>query len=56
MFKGFSSFSSGGHLVHTNRMVSAMLVVGHLRNIPVKLFLNWASGLGGDVVLRFFYF
>ena len=29
---------------------------GHPRNIPVKLFRNWASGLGGDVVLWFSIF
>ena len=35
--------------------IQAILVEGHLRNIPVKLFQNPFSGLGGDIVLRFFY-
>ena len=55
-FKGFSIFSSGSHLIHPSRMVWAILVEGHPKNIPVKLFWNWASGLEGDVILRFFYF
>ena len=29
-------FSSGGHFVHQSRTVSAILVEGHLSNIPVK--------------------
>ena len=32
------------------------MVEGHLKNIPVKLFQNPFSGLGGGVVLRFFCF
>ena len=34
-FKGFSIFSSGGHLVQQSKTVCAILVDGHLRNIPV---------------------
>ena len=48
-FKGFSIFSSGGHHVHPSGTVSAIFVEAHQRNIPVKLFGNWASGLA-DVV------
>ena len=32
------------------------MVGSYLRNIPVKLFQNPLSGLGGDVVLMFFLF
>ena len=52
----FSIFSSGSHFVQPSGTILAILVEGHLRNIPVKLFQNPFSGLGGDVVLRFFYF
>ena len=34
-FKGFSIFSSGGHLVQQSGTVLAILVEGHPRNIPV---------------------
>ena len=47
----FSSiFSSGGHFVQTSGASLAILVEGYPRNISVKLFLNRAIGLGGDVV------
>ena len=54
-FKGFLIFSSGGHLVHPS-------LSNFGRGSPKEyssdffFFLNWASGLGGDVVLRFFLF
>ena len=32
----FSIFSSGGHFVHRCGTVLAILVVGHLSNIPMK--------------------
>ena len=32
----FSIFSSGGHFVHRSRTVLAILVQGHLSNIPMK--------------------
>ena len=39
-FKGiysrFSIFSSGGHFVHQSGTVLAILVEGHLSNIPMK--------------------
>ena len=49
-FKGFSIFRSGGHFVQQSGTVLAILVKGHQRNISVKLFLNWSTGLGGDVI------
>ena len=49
-FKCFSIFSSGGHFVQRSRTILAILVKGHPRNIPVKLFWNLPTGLGGDVV------
>ena len=38
-------FSSGGHFVHQSGTVSAILVDSIMRNISVKLFCIWASGL-----------
>ena len=43
-FKSFSIFKSGGHLVQQSRTVSAILVEGHPRNLPVKLFQNRCNG------------
>ena len=37
-FTSFSIFSSGGHFVQRSRTILAILVKGHPRNIPVKLF------------------
>ena len=48
-FKGFSVFSFGGHFVQSSRIILAILVQEHMRNIRVKLFLNQATGFGGDV-------
>ena len=36
MFKDFSIFSSGGHFVHRSGTFLAILVEGHLSNIPLK--------------------
>ena len=49
-FKGFSIFSSGGHLVQRSGMVRAILVEGHPRNLPVKLFQNPSSRFGVEVL------
>ena len=49
-FKGFSVFSTSGHFVLQSAMILALLVEGHPRNISVKLFGNWAIGLGGVVI------
>ena len=46
LFKGFSIFSSGGHLVRRSGTVWAILVEGHPRNLPVKLFENPSSHFG----------
>ena len=37
-FKGFSIFSSGGHLVQRSGTVLAILIEGHPRNLPVNYF------------------
>ena len=37
-FNFLSVYSSGGHLVQQTGWVLAILVAGHLRNIPVQLF------------------
>ena len=37
-FKGFSIFSSGDHFVQWRKMILAILVEGHPRNIIVNLF------------------
>ena len=36
MFKAFSIFSSGSHLVYRSGTILAILVGGHLSNIPMK--------------------
>ena len=35
-YSRFSIFSSGGHFVHRSETVLAILVEGHLSNIPMK--------------------
>ena len=35
-YSQFSIFSSGGHFVHRSKTVLAILVEGHLSNIPMK--------------------
>ena len=47
MFKDFSIFSSGGHLVYRSRMILANLVGSHLGNIPMKFESHWPKGSGG---------
>ena len=47
--KGFSILNSGGHFVQRSGTIFAILVEGHSRNIPVKLFQNPLTGLGEDV-------
>ena len=37
-FKGFSTFSSGGHFVQRSGTILAILVEGHPRNISIKVF------------------
>ena len=55
-FKGFSTFSSGGYFVQWSGLILTIMVVGHIRNISVKLFCNRAIGLGEDVKYREFFF
>ena len=50
LFKGFSIFSSGGHLVQRSWTIWAILVDSHLRNIPVKLFQNLSTALAEEVI------
>ena len=50
LFKDFSIYSSGGHLVYRSGTILAIFNEGHPRIITVKFGLNWPSGLGGDVV------
>ena len=47
MFKDFSFFSSGGHLVYPNETILAILVGSHLGNIPMKFESHWPKGSGG---------
>ena len=53
-YSQFSIFSSGGHFVHRSKTVLAILVEGHLSNIPMKFKLNRPRGIGGVDVKRFF--
>ena len=39
-----------------SRTILAYLVEGHPRNISVILFENWSTGLGIDIISRFFIF
>ena len=50
MFKNFSIFNSGSHFVQWSRMILEILLKGPMRNITMKLFLNWDICLGGFVV------
>ena len=47
MFKDFSIFSSGRHLVYQSRTILAFLVGSHLGNIPMKFESHWPKGSGG---------
>ena len=47
MFKGFSFFSMGGHLVYLSGAILAILVRSHLGNIPMKFESHWPKGSGG---------
>ena len=35
-YSQFSIFSSGGHFLHRSKTILALLVEGHLSNIPMK--------------------
>ena len=47
MFKDFSIFSSGSHLVYRSKTILAILVGNHLGNIPMKFKSHWPKGSGG---------
>ena len=46
LFKDFSIFSSGGHLVYGSGTILVVLVGSHLDNIPETFELHWPKGLG----------
>ena len=46
MFKDFSIFSSGGHLVFRSVMILAISVGSHLGNIPMKFESHWPKCSG----------
>ena len=52
LLKGFSVFSSGGHLVYPSRTILSILVGSKLSIIPVKSESNLHKGLGGDSILK----
>ena len=60
MFKDFSIFSSGGHLVYWSGRILAILVGSHLGNIPMKFESHWPKGSGGvsflSKLFMIFYF
>ena len=49
MFKYFSIFSSGGHLVYRSETILAtcILLESHRGNIPMKFESYWPKGSGG---------
>ena len=55
-FKAFSIFSSGGHLVQWSETIWAILVEGHPRNKPVKLFQNLSIDIAEEVIKSLFLF
>ena len=46
MFKDFSIFSSGSHLVYRSITIFAILVASQLGNIPMKFESHWPKGPG----------
>ena len=60
MFKDFSIFSSGGHLVYRSGTILAILVGSHLGNIPMKFESHRPKGSGGvsflSKLFTIFYF
>ena len=53
-FKRFLIWSSGSPPVPWSGTICAILKGGVMGNIHVKLYEVWTSGLGGDVVKRYF--
>ena len=60
MFKDFSIFSSGGHLVYRSGTILANLVGSHRGNIPMKFESHWPKGSRGvsflSKLFTIFYF
>ena len=60
MFKDFSIFSSGGHLVYRSETILAILVGSHLGNTPMKFKSHLPKGSGGvsflSKLFTIFYF
>ena len=60
MFKDFSIFSPGGHLVYRSKTILAILVGSHLGNIPMKFKSHWPMVSGGisflSKLFTIFYF
>ena len=60
MFKKFSIFISGGHLVYRSGTILAILVGSHLSNIPMKFESHWPKCSGGvsflSKLFTIFYF
>ena len=52
MFKDFSIFSSGGHLVYRSGTILANLVGSHLGHILMKFESHWPKGSGGVSFLK----
>ena len=52
MFKDFSIFSSGDHLVYRSGIILAISVGSPLCNIPMKFESHWPKGSGGVSFLR----
>ena len=55
-YSRFSIFSSGGHLAHQSETVLAILVEGHLSNIPMRFKCYRSRGIGGVDVTEFSIF
>ena len=53
-FKRFLVWSSGSPPVPWSRTICAILEEGIMGNIHVKLYEIWTTGLGGDVIKRYF--
>ena len=47
MFKYFSIFSSGGHLIYRSGTIFSFLAREHLDNIPMKFESHLPKGSGG---------
>ena len=55
MFKYFSIFSSGGHLVYRSETIFSFLLGSHLGNIPMKFESHRPKGSGGVSFLSKLY-